>query len=190
MTGETQQYNDLTHLYGTFSDGELENLALTFNDLIEPAQKAIKAEFGRRGMTMPLPSQSQSEGRQDHAESPLQGFAANAPEDCTFEFTDIEEAYLAQSVLRSAGIESVVPTSEIGAIDTPRLVVSPSDAHTAELILSRPTHLASGDDEETSFVEPACPECGAPDPMLESVEPTNQWRCEACNHLWRDADLA
>jgi hypothetical protein len=179
---ETQQYADLTQLYGGFGDGELKNLALTFNDLTEPAQRALTAEFARRGLVLPSPSDS--EKPRSDGDSPLQGFAADAPADCTFEFTDVEEALMAQSVLRSAGIESVVPTSELGAIDVPRLVVAPADANTAQLILSRPTHTGSVDG--AGFVEPVCPQCGAADPLLESVEPTNEWHCESCNHVWRD----
>jgi hypothetical protein len=179
---ESQQYADLAQLYGGFGDEELKGLALTFNDLTEPAQRALKAEFVRRGLAQPSPSASETV-RSD-SDSPLQDFATNAPEDCTFEFTDVEEAYLAQSVLRSAGIESVVPTSELGAIDTPRLVVSPADAGSAQLILSRPTH--TGTVDGAGFVEPVCPQCGAADPLLESVEPTNAWRCESCDHVWRD----
>jgi hypothetical protein len=181
---ETQQYGDLVRLYGDYGDEELKNLALTFNDLTEPAQKALKAEFERRNLAMPSPATPQGEILQ-----PLQGLEADATEDSTFEFTDIEEAYIAQSVLRSAGIQSVVPTSEIGAVDTPRLIVAPADAHTAELLLSRATDSAS-DTEAAGFVEPVCPKCGTPDPLLESVEPTNQWRCEACNHLWHDSEAA
>ena len=181
---ESQQYADLAQLYGGFGDEELKNLALTFNDLTEPAQRALKAEFAQRGLALPSPSGSASEAVRSNSDSPLQSFAADAPEDCTFEFTDVEEAYIAQSVLRSAGIESVVPTSEMGAIDTPRLVVAPADANTAQLILSRPTHTGSAD--EAGFVEPVCPQCGAADPLLESVEPTNEWRCESCDHVWRD----
>lgn len=183
---ETQQYADLVQTYAGFGDVELKNLALTFNDLTEPAQRALKAEFARRSLAMP--SASQNASPESDAGSPLQGFAADAPEDCTFEFTDIEEALMAQSLLRSAGIESVVPTSEIGSVDTPRLVVAPADVHTTELILSRPTH--TGSEDEVGFVEPVCPKCGMPDPLLESVEPTNQWRCEACNHLWSDSEAA
>jgi hypothetical protein len=179
---ESQQYADLAQLYGGFGDEELKSLALTFNDLTEPAQRALKAEFARRGLA--LPSASQTEAVRSNSDSPLQDFAANATEDSTFEFTDVEEAYIAQSVLRSAGIESVVPTSEMGAIDTPRLVVAPADANTAQLILSRPTHTGSADD--AGFVEPVCPQCGAADPLLESVDPTNEWRCESCDHVWRD----
>jgi hypothetical protein len=72
----------------------------------------------------------------------------------------------------------------MGAIDTPRLVVAPADANTAQLILARPTHTGSVD--EAGFVEPVCPQCGAADPVLESVDPTNEWRCESCDHVWRD----
>jgi hypothetical protein len=183
---ESQQYADLVQLYGGFGEQELKNLATTYDDLTEPAQKALKAEFARRGLTMP--SASMGEAAEGDAKSPLQSLAADAPEDSTFEFTNIEEALMAQSLLRSAGIESVVPTSEIGSVDTPRLVVAPADVHTAELILSRPTH--TGSEDEAGFVEPVCPKCGTPDPLLESVEPTNQWRCEACNHLWRDSEAA
>jgi hypothetical protein len=180
-----QQYNELIQLYATYSDIALNNLALTFNDLTEPAQQALKAEFAHRGLAMPAPASPTNTA--SAAPDPLQSFAANAPQECIFEFSDLEDAYLAQSVLRSAGIPSVVPPSEIGAIDTPRLIVGPSDATTAQLILSRPNAL--GTDEEATFATAVCPQCGAPDPLLESVEPTNQWRCEACNHTWQDAEL-
>ncbi len=97
---------------------------------------------------------------------------------------------LAQSVLKSAGIESLVPSSEIGAIDVARVIVAPADAQSARLILSRPNALGTLTAEEAMFTGPACPECGAADPVLQSVEPTNEWLCEACGHLWRDAELS
>jgi hypothetical protein len=182
-----QQYSDLTQLYSSYSAAELNNLALTFNDLTEVAQLALKAEFTRRGLPMPAPAKQPSQAARDRAESALHGLAANAPQECIFEFADLEDAYLAQSVLKSAGIPSVVPTSEIAAIDTPRLIVGPADAQSAQLILSRPNAL--GSDEDATFATAVCPQCGTPDPLLESVEPTNQWRCEVCNHTWQDAEL-
>jgi hypothetical protein len=57
---ETQQYADLVQTYAGFGDVELKNLALTFNDLTEPAQRALKAEFARRSLAMPSASQSGS----------------------------------------------------------------------------------------------------------------------------------
>jgi hypothetical protein len=182
-----QQYSDLTQLYSTYSDGELNNLALTFSDLTEVAQLALRAEFTHRGLAMPVPTKQPSHAAADDAESALRGFAANAPQECILEFADLEDAYLAQSVLKSAGIPSVIPTSEIAAIDTHRLIVGPSDAQSAQLILSRPNAL--GSDEDATFATAVCPQCGTPDPLLESVEPANQWRCEACNHTWQDSEL-
>ena len=172
---EDTQRNELAQLYGAYGDEELRQLALTFGDLTEVAQQALKAEFARRGVAMPSP---------EKPESAPTGILIDAGKDNTFEFNDLEDAYLAQSVLRSAGIESEVPTSELGSIDVPRLIVAPDDANAAQLILSRPTHNAS--EEDMVFVEPACPKCGTTDPLLESVEPNNQWRCESCGHLWSD----
>ena len=36
------------------------------------------------------------------------------------------------------------------------------------------------------FEAPKCPKCGAEDPVLESVEPTNTWLCEACGKRWTE----
>ncbi|WP_213805661.1 hypothetical protein [Granulicella sp. dw_53] len=185
---DTQQYTELTQHYGTLANEELNELALTYNDLTEPAQQALKAEFNRRGLSLPTPSQDPAL-KNNTEDSPLQSFAANPPEECTFEFTDVEEAYLAQSLLKSAGIPSILPTSELGAIDTPRLIVGPSDAVSAQLLLSRPNALGTVTDEDAIFPTATCPQCGTPDPLLESVEPTNHWLCEACNHRWQDAPL-
>jgi hypothetical protein len=178
MTEDTQ-LKELTELYGTYGDEELRQLALTFNDLTDVAQQALKVEFAHRSITMPSP------GKPEPVPSHV---LIDAGKDSTFEFNDLEDAYLAQSVLRSAGIESLVPTSELGTIDVPRLIVAPGDANAAQLILSRPTHHAS--EEEAAFVEPACPKCGTADPLLESVEPTNQWRCESCGEVWSDPPLS
>ena len=189
MASESQQYDELTRLYATYGDAELNELGSTVGDLTEVAQQALKAEFTRRGLSLPAAA-GQGKVQRNDVDSLLQSFAANAPEDCTFEFTEMEEALLAQSVLRSAGIESFVPSSEIGAGDTPRVIVAPPDAQNAKLILSRPNALGTMTAEEAVFTEPVCPQCGAGDPLLESVEPTNQWRCEACGHLWQDSELA
>jgi hypothetical protein len=183
---DMQQQTELTELYATYGDDELNTLALTYDDLTDPAQQAMKSEYSRRHLTMPAAAAAAlTPIEADDTESALHGFSANAPEECVFEFLDLEEALLAQSLLRSAGIPSVVPTSEILAIDTPRLIVGPSDAVAAQLILSRPD--ATGDADAAVFLEPTCPKCGAVDPILESVEPTNHWHCESCDNRWQDA---
>jgi hypothetical protein len=186
MAEDTQQWNDLTQLYASFSETELRNLAGTLGDLTEVAQQALKSEFARRGLALPA-----QDGATQHGDDlALRAIAANAPPESVFEFADLEDALLAQSLLRSAGIGSVVPTSEIGAVDTPRLIVGPADASAAQSILSRPNALGTISAEDAVFTEPVCPQCGTPDPLLEGVDPTNQWRCESCGHSWIDTELA
>jgi hypothetical protein len=36
------------------------------------------------------------------------------------------------------------------------------------------------------FEPPACPKCGAGDPVLEAVDPANSWECEACGNEWTE----
>ncbi len=37
------------------------------------------------------------------------------------------------------------------------------------------------------FTPPSCPKCGAPDPILEGVDPVNSWKCEQCGQKWTDS---
>jgi hypothetical protein len=172
MAIDTQQYTELLQRYATYSDIELNDLARTLGDLTPTAQQALRSEFTRRNL--PLPAASVS--------TPQAALEPDTPE-YVFEFNDFDEAYVAQSVLRSAGIESEVPTSEIGALDIPRVIVAPDDYNAAQLILSQAPTATS---EEAGFSGPSCPNCGTPDPVLEAVEPTNQWHCESCNHTWSE----
>jgi hypothetical protein len=176
MASDTPQTSDLTQLYSTYGDAELLSLARTYSDLTDAAQQALKSELTHRGLSLPTP------------DAPPPAPEPDTPE-CIFEFNELEDAYLAQSVLRSAGIESMVPNSELN-IETPRLIVAPDDANTAQRILKSAKLTGSDAEEVEAFVEPTCPNCGAADPLLESVDPTNEWRCEACDHTWSDPELA
>ncbi len=42
-------------------------------------------------------------------------------------------------------------------------------------------------EEPDVYASPDCPRCSASDPLLESVEPVNQWRCDSCGFEWTDA---
>ena len=55
MAEDTQQLNDLTQLYASFSETELRNLAGTLGDLTEVAQQALadtRALYRGQGLTL------------------------------------------------------------------------------------------------------------------------------------------
>ena len=103
----------------------------------------------------------------------------------------MEDAAAASRVLAAEGIESIViPAGDaVGDMRPPRLVVGPPDVEQADLILARPIAAKFYDEsaDKDTYVEPVCPVCSAPEPLLEAVEPANQWLCEACGHIWIDA---
>ncbi len=51
---EDNQYTELAQLYGSYGDAELKELAASIGDLTEAGQKALTAEFGRRGLVLPV----------------------------------------------------------------------------------------------------------------------------------------
>ena len=111
----------------------------------------------------------------------------------------LEEAAARSEMLRRAGIDSwiqrsgsrfVVPWLELGVGDI-QINVGADQLEQARLILDQPIPQEIIDQlrEEAAAPEyelPTCPECGAPDPVLESVEPSNNWLCESCDHTWSD----
>jgi len=111
----------------------------------------------------------------------------------------LEEAGARSEMLRRAGIDSwiqrpesrfVVPWLELGVGDI-QINVGADQLDQARAILDQPIPQEVIDQlkEEAAAPEyelPTCPECGALDPVLESVEPSNNWLCESCDHTWSD----
>ncbi|MBS1803574.1 MAG: hypothetical protein JST28_09405 [Acidobacteria bacterium] len=111
----------------------------------------------------------------------------------------IDEAAARSEMLRRAGIDSwiqrpgarfVVPWTELGVGDI-QINVGADQLDHARVILEQPIPQDIIDQlhEEASTPQyelPTCPKCGAPDPTLESVEPSNNWLCESCDHTWSD----
>ena len=102
-----------------------------------------------------------------------------------------EEALQTFEVLRRAGIEawSSGPSSSFGS-QTTRIMVAADQLDEAKQILLQPIPQDVIDQSRVKvedFVPPICPKCGAEDPLLESVEPANSWRCENCGAQWSDS---
>lgn len=193
MLGDAAQYRDLVALYGSYGDEELVSFARSLGDLTEMAQEALKGELTRRHLAIPSSKGSTSPNSAGDSD-PIDRFAELAPEDCIWEFAEAEDALVAYEALRASGIESSVILPRMETMDTgpPRLVVALEDVEKTEAILSQPIP------EEfrilvrtrAEFVVPRCSRCGTEDPLLESIEPTNQWLCESCGHTWSDTPAA
>ena len=106
-----------------------------------------------------------------------------------------EQAWQIREVLQRAGIESWIEAPNANALDVmgPRVLVAADQLKEARAIAERPIPQEIIDQSRVKvedFVPPSCPKCGAMDPLLESVEPTNTWLCEVCNAEWSEAGVS
>lgn len=107
-----------------------------------------------------------------------------------------EEAWQIAEVLRRAGIESWIEGSQSSdSLDVrrPQVIVAADQLEEARAVLAKPIPQDVIDQSRVKvedFVPPACPKCGAADPLLESVEPSNTWRCENCGARWSEPQPA
>jgi hypothetical protein len=125
--------NELLETYRSASDGELLDLALTYDSLTQMAQNALRAEFARRRLEPPVIPDPAPE-------------AELLPVVTVQQYRDLTEAQLAMGVLESAGIpsylrdENTVRTQWLwsnlmGGI---RLQVREQDRIAAEALLNQP----------------------------------------------------
>lgn len=211
-----QEWQRLTELYREMSDVELEELADDFTSLTESAQQVLRDEIKKRGLDEP---QAAVETPRSPARlsAPRPEPAVDLPNDTDAdreidllrdytwktplcECGDREEALLLCEALRKAGIESWIEGpgsfSPYSSLDqrSPRILVAADQMDAAREIAARPIPREIIDQsriEAPEFQPPACPGCGAKDPVLEGVEPCNRWRCETCGMQWNEsaADL-
>ncbi|MGA7523340.1 MAG: hypothetical protein WBW84_12865 [Acidobacteriaceae bacterium] len=103
-----------------------------------------------------------------------------------------EEAWQLSEVLKRADIESWIEAPEQGSLDMtgPRVIVAADELEEAQAIAAQPIPQDVIDQSKVrveDFVPPPCPKCGAADPLLEGVDPTNMWLCEVCGAEWSEA---
>ncbi len=194
----TPNAEDLAAQYSRMSETELMELARSYDDLLEIAQGALRAEFARRGLEPPL---------------------VEEPE--TFElrhlvtvrrYRDLAEALVGRSLLESAGIQAWIADENLVRLDWfysnmvggMRLQVDEGDeAATREFLEQRvPETIAYSQDE--AYEQPTCPKCGSAEITLGTgtergrslvalwalaipVPPREAaWHCDACGALWVD----
>lgn len=189
---------DLAAQYAQMSETELMELARSYDDLLEVAQSALRAEFARRGLEPPLIEEP--EGPELRCLVTVQ------------RYRDLAEAFAGRSLLESTGIPAWIADEHLvrmnwflsNAVGGVRLQVDQGDEAAAREILEEevPQTITYGEDQV--YVQPTCPKCGSADVTLgggtESgrslvalyvlaipVPPRDAaWHCEACGAQWAD----
>ena len=186
MIGDSEQYMQLIQIYSEMGDDELLALAGSKDDLTETAQEVLRTEMGKRRLRLE-PSVQQLSVIDTEEDDDLR-FGVLASPDYVWEFPEAEDAIAAGEWLGSEGIkyDVILPSMERMDRGAPRVAVMPKDAARAGEMLAKPIpeefRILVRTREE--FVVPKCRRCGADDPLLESIEPANHWKCESCGHEW------
>lgn len=195
----TPSPEDLAAQYAQMSETELMELARSYDDLLEIAQEALRAEFARRGLEPPL-----VEEPEEWAFRPLVTVRS---------YRDLTEALVGRSLLESAGIAAWIADENLvrmnwfysNAVGGVRLQVVESDQADAQKILEEegPPTIVYGDE---TYVQPNCPKCGSAEITLGSgtergrsfvslyalsipVPPrAAAWHCETCGAEWVDEE--
>ena len=97
-----------------------------------------------------------------------------------------QQALELRDALNQAGIDAWIQSY---GLVYPRVLVAADQLDQARAVAARPIPQEIVDalrGEVPEFTVPACPKCGASDPALEGVDPTNLWRCEQCGEEWND----
>ena len=114
------------------------------------------------------------------------------------EGVEYDQAWQICEVLRRAGIErwierpgsrSIRPWPGEDMVGDIRVLVAADELDRARAIIANPIPQDIIDESHQTVPEyepPSCPVCGAEDPVLESAEPENAWKCETCGREWTD----
>ncbi len=194
-----EEYTQLEATYRDLPDEPLLALAREAAELTPVAQAALRDEIARRNLeSSPIPTGNLPDGvEESDPDEPIDwiAYAPLASDDCTFLFATERQTADAHAFLAESGVLGYIVPAWMRQVRNlgPCLVVRPADAQPAAIILSEPipTHIASEPDiAPEDFVAPACPACGALEPLLESADPVNHWCCEECHHAWEEEPSA
>lgn len=208
-----EEWRRLTDLYSEMGNLEIRELADQMNDLTETAQQILRDEMRKRGIgaaqSTPAPVVNDAfvhwTQQEDTAVDPEEGNPVATSPDYTWKTAlwrceSMDEAAARCEMLRRAGIESwiqrpgskfAIPWVDGLGVGDIQINVAADQLDQAKAIISQPIPQDVIDqirEEELApaYELPTCPKCGAADPTLESVEPSNNWLCESCGCAWSD----
>ena len=209
------EWQRLAEHYRQIGEEELCELAADIGDLTDTAQQALRQELRSRGLGEPetalqtLAERTRTEAASalELAEAGVQEPGDEEPAGPSVGYTwktplcgcdSVEQAWQIREMLRRARIESwieragsmhFVPWADDQMVGDLQVLVAADQLDDARAIAAQPIPQDIIDQSMTEvpeFEAPVCPKCGAADPILESVEPTNAWLCEACGAEWAD----
>jgi hypothetical protein len=212
QTDPGTEWRRLTSLYAEKSDQELIDLSEDFGNLTDVAQQVLRDEMRRRKLDTPQlkpppdnrpvfgrwgQAQTEQNPQSDAEDVDSENDEPDEPHEYTWktllcECGEREEAWQIAEVLKRAGIESWIdgPQSQDSLdVRLPRVIVAADRLEEARTIIARPIPqdiVDQSKEKVEDFVPPSCPKCKAADPLLESVNPSNSWRCENCGARWSD----
>jgi rubrerythrin len=185
------------------SETELMVLAREYDDLVDEAQTALRAEFARRGLEPPLIEEEEPEVEDTDTELVT-----------VARYRDMPEAVVARTVLEDEGIECLLRDENTvrtdwllsNAIGGMRLQVAAKDEARARELLTQPAPEQFSTDSGEEFVQPVCPKCGSLDviandpdrkvmaasmlikgiPLPHRRPSEAEWRCLQCDTVWAD----
>lgn len=198
--------------YGDMSNRELLRIARGYDRLPAAMQDVLRAEFASRGLEPPL-----SETQQAESEPELPELPPDADDTSVFvtiaRYRDMPEAFVARSVLESAGVACILRDENTVRMDWlwsnliggMRLQVAAKDEAAAREFLSQPIPPNFEVDSGPQFEQPACPRCGSVDVVSDdrdrkvkaaailvlffpvpAAPREDVWKCNACGCKWSD----
>jgi len=207
-----EEWRRLTTLYSEMGDLEIQELVSQINDLTPAAQQVLRDEIKKRGIANE--SSSSSAPTQGSSQPGRQATVNWEPSSYRYKFSSLpdeddgsheyswkvtlcecetsRDAWRIAQMLKRAGIDSWIEAPEYNrAIGNSRVLVGADQLDQAQLVAAQPVPQDVLDEEKeleqsAEYEIPLCPKCKAPDPTLESVEPTNNWLCESCGYTWSD----
>lgn len=186
--------------YARMNEGDLVNVAGSYDSLVEPAQEALRGEFARRGMEAPLVDEE--DGRDEVTSQKLVTVRR---------YRDTSEAIVARSVLESAGVFCFLRDENLVRLDWQisnfigglSLQVRSEDLAVALELLDQPIPESIVFEGNVEFDQPHCPHCGSINVTFQGRDRSvalvstvmvglplplggESWRCGECNSQWSD----
>jgi hypothetical protein len=191
----------LEKVYSGMDDAELDRIACDAKGLTAVALETLRTEMLRRGLTAPPAETGPSGDAADRTDSP-------EPRLITLQrYRDMPPAFVAKSILDSAGIESFLSDENAlgmnwlisNAVGGIKLLAREEDAEAAKALLEEGAPEKFDVEGVGEYEQPKCPKCGSRDVSFEELEgktaygiflkvPISSlatgWTCHSCGNIW------